>query len=42
LVVVSIFAVALVLFWFFLHYLTTDHVSPSDSGAILHFTASPC
>jgi hypothetical protein len=36
---ISIFGVALALFWFFLRYLTTDHVPPSDSGAILHFTA---
>ena len=42
LVMISIFGAALVLFWFFLHYMTTDHVAPSDSGAILHFTASLC
>jgi hypothetical protein len=40
LVVISIFGAALLLFWFFLRYLTTDHVAPSDAGAILHFTAS--
>jgi hypothetical protein len=40
LVVISIFGAALVLFWFFLRYMTTDHVAPSDSGAILHFTTS--
>ena len=39
LVVISIFALAFVVFWLFLRYLTTDHVPPSYSGAILHFTA---
>jgi ABC-type bacteriocin/lantibiotic exporter with double-glycine peptidase domain len=40
LVMISIFGAALVLFWIFLRYITTDHVAPSDSGAILHVTAS--
>jgi hypothetical protein len=40
LVMISIFALALALFWLFLLYLTTDRVPPSDSGAILHSIAS--
>ena len=39
LVVISIFGAALVLFWLFLRYLTTEHVPASDSGTIVHVTA---
>ena len=39
LVVISIFALALAVFWLFLRYLTTDRVASSDPKAILYFTA---
>jgi hypothetical protein len=40
LVAISVFALAFILFWIFLRYMTTDQVAPSHSGTIPHFTAS--
>jgi len=34
LVVMSIFAVAFIIFWYFLRYITTERMPASDSGAI--------
>jgi hypothetical protein len=34
LTVIAIFAVAFMLFWFFLRHITTEQMPPSDSGAI--------
>jgi hypothetical protein len=41
LVVISIFAVAFIVFWLFLRYLTTEKSSSQDSGAVSsHLTCS--
>jgi len=40
LIVISIFAVALIIFLFFLHYLTTERVPSQDSGAVRFPVAS--
>jgi hypothetical protein len=34
LVVITIFAAAFIMFWFFLRYLTTERMPASDSGAV--------
>jgi flagellar basal body-associated protein FliL len=34
LIVISIFALAFIIFWFFLHYLTTEKSPSQDSGAV--------
>jgi multidrug efflux pump subunit AcrB len=41
LTVITIFAVAFILFWFFLHYLITERMPASDSGTVSSLRTDP-